>query len=64
MNALTPKFPRLIHGADYNPEQWLRYPEILKKDIELLKEAHMNSVSVGIFSWAHLEPQEGVYDFD
>ncbi|MDO4458921.1 MAG: beta-galactosidase [Clostridia bacterium] len=64
MKKLTPKFPQLIHGADYNPEQWLSYPDILKKDIELLKKAHMNSVSVGIFSWAHLEPQEGVYDFD
>lgn len=63
MKPITPKYPKLIHGGDYNPEQWLRYPEILKKDIELMKEAHMNSVSVGIFSWAHLEPQEGVYDF-
>lgn len=64
MNPLTPKFPHLIHGADYNPEQWLRYPEILKQDIELMKAAHMNAVSVGIFSWAHLEPREGVYEFD
>ncbi len=62
--ALTPKFPRMIHGADYNPEQWLSYPEILEKDVELMKKAHMNSVSVGIFSWANLEPEEGVYDFD
>lgn len=64
MKPLIPRFPTLIHGADYNPDQWLRYPEVLKKDIQLLKEAHMNSVSVGIFAWAHLEPQEGVYDFD
>lgn len=64
MKPITPKFPNLIHGADYNPEQWLRYPEVLKKDIELLKKAHMNSVSVGIFSWAHLEPEENRYDFD
>lgn len=64
MKPTTPRFPSLVHGADYNPDQWLKYPEILKKDIELLKEAHMNSVSVGIFAWAHLEPQEGVYDFD
>lgn len=62
--TLTPKFPRMIHGADYNPEQWLSYPEILEKDVELMKKAHMNSVSVGIFSWANLEPEEGVYDFD
>ena len=29
-----------------------------------MKEAHINCVSLGIFSWARLEPEEGVYDFD
>ena len=24
----------------------------------------MNTVSLGIFAWAKLEPEEGVYDFD
>lgn len=51
------------HGGDYNPEQWLDYPEILKEDIRLMKKAHVNLVSVGIFSWAKLEPEEGKYDF-
>lgn len=64
MKPLTPKFPKLLHGGDYNPEQWLRYPEVLKQDIELMKKADINCVSVGIFSWAHLEPEEGVYKFD
>lgn len=64
MKPLTPKFPKLLHGGDYNPEQWLRYPEVLKQDIELMKKADINCVSVGIFSWAHLEPEEGVYEFD
>ena len=36
MRPLTPKFPKLLHGGDYNPEQWLRYPEILKQDVELM----------------------------
>ncbi|MGN0478191.1 MAG: beta-galactosidase [Hominenteromicrobium sp.] len=64
MKPITPKFPKLLHGGDYNPEQWLRYPEVLKQDIELMKKADINCVSVGIFSWAHLEPEEGVYTFD
>ena len=51
MKPLTPKFPKLLHGGDYNPEQWLRYPEILKQDVELMKKADINCVSVGIFSW-------------
>ena len=54
---------KIFYGADYNPEQWLDYPEILEKDIELMKKAHCNIMSVGIFSWSKLEPQEGVYDF-
>ncbi|MBQ7840537.1 MAG: beta-galactosidase [Lachnospiraceae bacterium] len=54
----------LMHGGDYNPEQWLHMPEVLKTDIERFKEAKINTVSVGIFSWAKLEPKEGEYDFE
>lgn len=52
-----------LHGCDYNPEQWMEYPKILEEDMKYMKEAHCNVVSLGIFSWALLEPQEGVYDF-
>ena len=55
---------QMLHGGDYNPDQWLDRPDILKKDIELMKEAHVNAVSVGIFAWAKLEPEEGRYDFE
>lgn len=48
-------------GGDYNPEQWDR--ETWLEDIELMREAGVNLVSVGIFSWALLEPREGEYDF-
>lgn len=54
----------LMHGGDYNPEQWLDMPKILETDIERFKEARINTVSVGIFSWAKLEPKEGVYEFE
>ena len=57
------EYGRFLHGGDYNPEQWLDRPDILKKDIEYFKKAHINTVSVGIFSWAVLEPEEGKYDF-
>lgn len=59
----TPKFPHMLHGGDYNPEQWLDQPEVLEDDIRLFQKAHINCVSLGIFSWAKLEPEEGVYDF-
>ena len=55
---------RLLHGGDYNPEQWLNHPEVLKKDFALMDKAHVNTVTVGIFSWSTLEPEEGVYHFD
>lgn len=61
--TFTPRFPHFLHGGDYNPDQWLAYPEILEKDVELMKKAHVNAVSVGIFAWARLEPEDGVYDF-
>lgn len=57
-------FNKFLHGADYNPEQWLHYPEIFQKDIELMKKAHCNVMSVGIFSWSALEPEEGVFNFE
>jgi beta-galactosidase len=54
----------ILHGADYNPEQWLRYPGIIDEDFRLLKLAQMNSITIGVFAWASLEPEEGSYNFD
>ncbi len=54
----------MLHGADYSPEQWLKYPEILREDIRLMKLANCNVMSVGIFSWVSLEPEEGVFTFE
>ena len=55
---------KLLHGGDYNPEQWLDRPDILAQDIELMKKACVNTVTLGVFSWSALEPQEGVYTLD
>lgn len=56
-------FGRLIHGGDYNPDQWLDRPDILEEDLELMKLANVNCVSLGIFAWSSLEPEEGKYNF-
>lgn len=53
----------MLYGADYNPEQWLKYPQVLQDDLDMMNEAKCNIMSVGIFSWAALEPEEGVFDF-
>lgn len=55
---------KLLHGGDYNPEQWLDRPDILAQDIELMKKARVNTVTLGVFSWSVLEPEEGVFKLD
>ena len=55
---------KLLHGGDYNPEQWLDGPDILEQDIELMKKARVNTVTLGVFSWSVLEPEEGVFRLD
>ncbi len=56
-------FPSVfLYGADYNPEQW---PESTwLDDMRLMKLAHVNMVSINIFSWAFLQPERGRYQFD
>ncbi len=61
---LFPQVKGLIHGGDYNPEQWLDRPDILEEDVRLMKKAGINSASVGIFSWSVLEPEEGDFHFE
>ncbi len=60
---MSQPFPlTLLYGADYNPEQW---PEATwLDDMRLMKLAHVNMVSINIFSWAMLEPQPDHYRFD
>jgi beta-galactosidase len=53
-----------LHGGDYNPDQWLAYPDILKEDARLMSLAKVNTLSVGIFAWSALEPEEHRYTFD
>ena len=49
------------YGGDYNPEQW---PEqVWDEDVRLMQAGGISLVSVGIFSWAKLEPREGEFDF-
>jgi len=52
---------RIAFGGDYNPEQWP--PEVWAQDVELMRAARVNLVTVGVFSWAMLEPRPGELDF-
>ena len=51
----------LWYGGDYNPEQW--DPAVWKEDVDLMRQAGVNLVTVGVFSWSSLEPAPGEYDF-
>jgi beta-galactosidase len=53
--------PHVFYGGDYIPEQWPE--EVWREDIRLMREAGVNLISLGIFSWARLEPRPGEYDF-
>ncbi|NUP50280.1 MAG: beta-galactosidase [Catenulispora sp.] len=51
----------LLYGADYNPEQW---PEpVWERDAKLMGEAGVTMVTLGVFSWARLQPAEQEWDF-
>lgn len=61
IQARWPEVAGLAYGGDYNPEQWPR--AVWDEDMRLMREAGVNLVSVGIFSWALLEPAEGEFSF-
>ena len=55
------KVHKILYGGDYNPEQWPE--EIWKEDMRMFKLAHIDVVTLNVFSWAALQPDEVTYDF-
>ncbi|GAB7190727.1 beta-galactosidase [Kineococcus sp. NUM-3379] len=53
--------PGIRFGGDYNPEQWDE--ATWAEDVALMAEAGVDLVTVGVFSWATLEPRPGERDF-
>ncbi|MDA1044220.1 MAG: beta-galactosidase [Verrucomicrobia bacterium] len=62
-DPVIPGFAHMLHGGDYNPEQWLDRPDVLDEDFRLAKLAGVNTWTIGIFSWTALEPEEGRFEF-
>ncbi len=60
---LVQRFPKLLYGGDYNPDQWLDSPGCIDEDFRMMKLAGCNTFSIGIFSWTSLEPEEGRFEF-
>ena len=52
----------MAFGADYNPEQWPR--DVWDQDVRAMQQAGVNIVSLGIFSWARIQPEPDRWDFD
>jgi beta-galactosidase len=60
--VVTPfPFAGVAMGCDYNPEQWS--PDVWREDVALMREAGLGFVTLGVFSWALLEPEPGRFDF-
>src|SRR3954447_3244070 len=66
---LAARFPGILYGGDYNPEQWtpaMGYDgeSVWIDDLRLMREAGVNLVSIGIFSWATLQPDAQTFTFE
>ncbi|MFE2451779.1 beta-galactosidase [[Kitasatospora] papulosa] len=61
-NALAERLGGIAYGGDYNPEQWPQ--DVWHEDVRLMREAGVNLVTVGVFSWSRFEPRPGTYDWD
>jgi len=62
MRPLPLRFGRILYGGDYNPDQWDE--RVREEDPRLMQMARWNVATLPVFSWAHLNPAEGVYTFD
>jgi beta-galactosidase len=61
MSAVPFRPGRILFGGDYNPEQWT--PEVWDEDMRLMRECGVSIVSLGIFGWAQVEPQPGMFEW-
>jgi len=56
------KVNKMVYGGDYNPEQWSE--DIWEEDMRMFKLAHIDIVTLNVFSWASLQPSENTYCFE
>ena len=55
------RIKKILYGGDYNPEQWPE--EVWEEDMRMLKQAHIDILTLNVFNWAMLQPEEEIYDF-
>jgi beta-galactosidase len=61
--TLIPNFARILHGGDYNPDQWLGYPGTIEEDFRLIPLSGCNTFTLGVFAWSSYEEKEGAFSF-
>jgi beta-galactosidase len=61
LGRIRAKLGKVGFGGDYNPEQWPA--EVWAADIELMRHAGVDLVTVGVFGWAQVEPEPGKFEF-
>lgn len=59
---INPRLPAIYYGGDYNPDQWPE--ETWSEDMRLFKKARINIITLPVFSWAKLQPEEDKYSFE
>lgn len=61
MTMVDNKLKKMPYGGDYNPEQWDE--QTWQEDMRLLRDAGIDIVTLNVFSWALIQPDEETYDF-
>ena len=51
---MSTHFKRILYGGDYNPNQWPK--DIWQEDMRIFKDAHINTATINVFSWAKIQP--------
>ncbi|MDD4849298.1 MAG: beta-galactosidase [Gemmiger sp.] len=52
---------KIFFGGDYSPEQWDE--ATVERDMAYFQKAGINLLTLPVFAWEKLEPDEGVYNF-
>ena len=60
--SMSTPFKRILYGGDYNPNQWSK--DVWQEDMRIFKDAHINTATINVFSWAKIQPSEHEYYFD
>lgn len=56
------KADKILYGGDYCPEQWPE--EVWEEDMRLFDLAGIDCVTLNVFNWAALQPDEHTYCFE